>query len=79
MSDIKPPPIKHYYDVKVECMIPATLVYKVLAEDPQQAVSLIRGRQPNHVQHKLIGRKELMLRVYDAGSSMIRFVQRLLG
>lgn len=76
---IPEPKPKYYYDVKVECMIPATLVYKVLAEDPQQAAALIRGRQPNHVQHKLIGRKELMLRVYDAGSSMIRFVQKLLG
>lgn len=73
------PPPKYYYDVKVECMLPATLTYRVLAEDPQQAADLIKGKHPNTVQHKLIGRKELMLRVYDASGCMIRFVKKLLG
>lgn len=73
------PKPKYYYDVKVECMLPATLTYKVLAEDPNQAVELIRGRSPNAVQHKLHGRKELMLKVYDAGGSMMRLMKKLLG
>lgn len=73
------PKPKYYYDVKVECMLPAVLTYKVLAEDPQQAAELIRGKQPNHVQHKLIGRKELVMRIYDAGSSMMRFMKKLVG
>lgn len=76
---VKPPPPKYYYDIKVECMLPATLTYRVLAETPQQAAEMIKGRQPTGVQHKLIGRKELKLSVYDAGSVMIRFVKKLLG
>jgi len=76
---IPPPKPKYYYDVKVECMLPATITYKVLAEDPQQAAELIRGKQPNQVQHKLVGRKELVLRVYDASSSMMRFMKKLMG
>lgn len=73
---IKP---KFYFDVKVECMLPATLTYRVLAEDAQQAAELIKGTQPNSVQHKLIGRKELKLTVYDAGSTMIRWMKRLVS
>lgn len=73
------PKPKLYYDVKVECMLPATLTYRVLAEDAQQASELIRGMQPNSVHHKLIGRKELKLKVYDAGSSMIRWMKNLVG
>lgn len=73
------PKPKYYYDVKVECMLPATITYRVLAEDPHQAAELIKGKQPNQVHHKLIGRKELVLRVYDASGSMIRFMKRLMG
>lgn len=73
------PPEKKYYDVKVECLLPATLTYRVLAEDAQQAADLIRGMSPNSVKHKLIGRKEIMLRVYDAGSSMMKFVKKCVG
>lgn len=71
------PPPKYYYDVKVECMLPATLVYRVHAETPEQASQMIKGLTPNSVKHKLIGRKELKLAVYDAGSSMIRLIKNL--
>lgn len=73
------PVIKKYYDVKVECMLPATLIYKVLAETPEQASQMIKQMSPVGVKHKLVGRKELKLSVYEAGSSMIRFVKNLLG
>lgn len=69
----KPKP-KHYYDVKVECMIPATLTYKILAEDEHQAVTLIKGKTPIAVNHKLIGRKEKVLRVYQSGCSVIKLM-----
>jgi len=77
----EPPKIKPklYYEVKVECMLPATLTYRVLAEDAVQAAEMIKGKSPNSVAHKLIGRKELVLKVYDSGSSMMRFMKKLLG
>lgn len=78
-KELDEPKQKFYFDVKVECMLPATLTYRVLAEDAQQAADLIRGKSPNAVHHKLHGRKEMMLRVYDAGSSMMRFVKKLAG
>lgn len=70
---------KHYYDVKVECMLPATVTYRVLAEDPIQAAELIKGQSPVGVKHRLAGKKDIKLTVYDASSSMIRFVKNLLG
>lgn len=76
---IPEPPPKYYYDVKVECMLPATLTYRILAETPEQAADLIKGRSPNSVAHKLIGRKELNLKVYLAGSSMMHFMRKLFG
>lgn len=74
-AKVKP---KSYFDVKVECMLPAVLVYKVLAEDANQAADLIKGKTPNAVQHKLVGRKELGLKVYDSGSNMMK-LKRLFG
>jgi hypothetical protein len=73
------PPPKYYFDVKVECMLPATLTYRVYAETPQQAAEMIKGLTPTMVKHRLIGRKEIKLMVYDAGSSMIKFIKNLFG
>lgn len=70
---------KKYYDVKVECMLPATLTYRVLAEDADEAAKMIKNLSPNQIKHKLIGRKEFKISVYDSGSSIIRFVKNLLG
>ncbi len=78
-KELRKPKEKLYYDVKVECMLPATLTYRVLAEDAQQAAEMIKGLTPNTVKHRLIGRRELTLRVYDAGCSMIRFMKNFLG
>jgi len=57
----KSPPIKAklYYDVKVECMLPATLTFRVLAEDAEQAAELIRGQNPTTIKHRLLGRKDI--------------------
>ena len=74
----KPKP-KFYYDVKVEAMLPATLIYRVLAEDAQQAADLIKQMQPNSVKHRLIGRKEIKLTVYEAGCTVIKFIKNLFG
>lgn len=69
--------IKNWYDVRIECLLPATLTYRILAEDAEQAASLIKGLSPNSVKHKLIGRKEIKMIVYDAGCSVIKFIKNL--
>jgi hypothetical protein len=80
LAHTKSPPIieKKYYDVKVECMIPATLTFRVLAEDPIQAADLIRGASPRSVQHRLVGRKDIKLSVYEAGTTMLKWMKNLL-
>jgi len=77
-AKLKLPPPKKYFDVKVECMLPATLTYRVLAEDAMQASELIKNMQPTGVRHKIIGKKDIKLTVYDSGSSIIRWVKNLL-
>lgn len=73
------PIVKKYFDVKVECMIPATLHYHVLADNAEQASELIKNLPPNYVKHSLIGRKLIKLTVYNSGSLMIQFIKHLLG
>ncbi len=73
------PKPKYYYDIKIECMLPATITYRVLAEDAQQAAGMIKNLSPIAVKHRLAGRKEIKLLVYDAGTTMIRFMKNLLG
>ena len=70
-------PEKTYFDVHVECLLPATLTYRVLAESAEQAAGLIKHVSPNSVKHKLIGRKELKMKIYDAGTTLLRFTMNL--
>lgn len=70
---------KKWFDIRIECMLPATLTYRILAEDAQQAAELIKNKSPNSIKHRLIGKKDIKLTVYDAGSSMIRFIKNLVG
>lgn len=74
-----PPKDKFYYDVKVECMLPATVTYRVLAEDAVQAAELIKGMSPVGVKHRLLGKKDIKLSVYKAGSSMLEWMKNLVG
>lgn len=80
LAHTKSPPIieKKYYDVKVECMIPATLTFRILAEDPVQAAELIKGASPRSVQHRLVGRKDIKLSVYEAGTTMLKWMKNFL-
>lgn len=75
------PPIKpkFYYDVKIESMIPATLTFRVLAEDAQTAADMAKGMNPTGVNYRLVGRRDKKLSVYDAGSTMLRWMKNLLG
>jgi len=70
---------KHYYTINVESMIPATLSYRVLAEDPQNALDLMRGLNPIGVKHRLIGKRDIKLTVSKSGSSIIELTKNLSG
>lgn len=70
-------PEKRFYDVRVETMLPAVLTYRVLAENAEQAASLIANQSPIGVKHKLIGKRDIVLKVYESGSLMIKFMKKL--
>lgn len=74
------PKKKHHFDLKVETLLPATLIYKrVLAESPEEAIKLIGRLTPNNVQYRLPGKRDRKITIYDAGTLMIKFVKNLLG
>lgn len=77
MKKEEKPIIKQYYDVKVETWLPATVVYRVLAEDEEEAVKLIKNSSPINVKYKLIGKKDIKLTVYQAGTTLIKLVKQL--
>lgn len=76
MSDNKQ---KKYYDVKVEAMLPATITYRVFAEDEQEAVNLIKKTNPLSVKYNLNNKKQLKLAVYEAGTTLVRLAKNFLG
>jgi hypothetical protein len=81
MAEKKPTiiPEKQYFTVKVECTLPATLSYRILAETPEQAMELIKNVQPINVQYRLQGKKGIKATVYNMGTSMIRLIQNMMG
>lgn len=78
-KQVKQKPQLTYYDVKVEALLPATLVYRILAEDARQAAEMIKNKQPSAVKYRLHGKKDIKLVVYDAGCTMIKFMKNLVG
>jgi hypothetical protein len=66
-----------YYDVKVECLVPATLIYKVYSESPEKACEMISSHAPQTVKYKLSGKQQLKITVYEAGCCMIKFMKNI--
>lgn len=77
-AEAKLPPPKKQYDVKVEVLLPATLTYRVLAENPEQAIELTKTSQPIAVKHQLAKKRNLKAIVLDAGSTMIRLTKNFI-
>lgn len=71
-------PLKKYFDVKVECTLPATVTFRVLAESPEQALELSKRASPTSVKYVLPKRRDIKAIVYDAGTVLIRFTKNLL-
>lgn len=68
-----------YYDVRVECMVPATITYRILASSPEDALVKTRHSPIYGIQYRIPARKELKATILDAGTSIIRFVKNLAG
>ena len=76
-SKDKKPKERSMCEVRVDCMVPATVTYRVLAEDPEHALILIKNRAPDKIAYKVARRKQLKLYVYEAGTCILKFIKNL--
>lgn len=66
---------KKHYDVRVESLVPSTITYRVWADDEQDALNQIKRQAPINVKPHLNQKKDIKASVYDAGSSLLRFMK----
>lgn len=71
----KPKAQPQFFDVKVECLLPATLTYRVLAMDANEAVKLSMSKPPNHIRHNIPARRNIKATVYKAGELGIKYTK----
>ena len=71
----KKKPYKQFYDVKVECTVPAIFVFKVYAESPEEALELYNKKAPIHIQYKPKKLKAIKATIYESGKLLIKFVK----
>jgi len=66
-----------YFDVRIEGLVPATFHYKVLSESAEEAFKKIDSKKekPNHIEYKINHFKKIKCKVYELGSSMIKFIK----
>lgn len=68
---------KKYFDIRLEALIPATLYYRVFAEDEKKALQLIKNKDPDHIKYFLISKKDLLIKIYDAGTTFLKLLKKL--
>jgi|ERR1700722_11149863 len=74
----KKKPIKQepkHFDIKLECMVPCTVTYRILAMDEHDALIQMDKRPPTGVKPNLSKKKNIKATIYDSGSSIIRFMK----
>ena len=86
MEDLEPKPIKKQaapkpqpkqYTVKVEALVPATLVFHVAALDEEAAIKETYKKAPNQIQQKIQKRKNIKATVYDRGTINVKLVKNI--
>jgi hypothetical protein len=70
-------PKKKLYTVKLEVQAPVELTYRVWAEDPMQAVDLIKSGQLSGPPRPILSkRRNVKATVYKYGTVMIEFIKK---
>lgn len=67
---------KKYFKVVVECNLPATVTYKVLAESPEKALEMIKNQSPIAVKYHLPKKMNLKATIYDFGTTIIKLIKK---
>ncbi len=79
---IKKEPKKLFqYSVEIEVMVPATMYYRVQAENPEQALEIAIAQGPNKIYNapkifwgKL---KRISAKILNAGTSMLQLTKKI--
>lgn len=70
---------KQYYTVELEVLAPVILKYRVFAENPNEAVDLIKSANSFSLletpKPKLSNMKKIKAKVYKFGTSMLEFTK----
>jgi hypothetical protein len=70
---------KRYFDIKLECTAPVTISYRILAETPEEALSLIDRHSPISIKPpQLHQKRKLKATIYEAGSLMIKLIRNFI-
>jgi hypothetical protein len=69
-------PIKQYFDIKVEALVPTILTYRIFAETEQLALEQITKKAPTGMKPNLSMKRIIKATVYFAGSSVIKLVKK---
>lgn len=69
------PKQKKLYDIKLECNMPCTLTYRILADDENDAILQIRKHSPNNIKHNINLKRDIKATVYEAGYLMIKLIK----
>jgi hypothetical protein len=71
---------KEYYDVVVDCTLPAVVKYRILAESPEQAIEEFDKNKkfysPTFVKYNVSLQKKIKASVYEASCSVIKFIKK---
>ena len=68
-------PIKKPFDIKLECLVPCTLTYRIFAEDENAALLNIDKQAPRDMKPNIRRKKNIKATVYDSGSSILRLTK----
>lgn len=66
------PKFKSYFDVVVECTLPATIKYRVLAEDEDQALEMIEKTAHTSIKPDIRRKRSIKATVYIANTHMVK-------
>ncbi len=68
---------KHWFEVRVETNVPATVYYKILAKDAEEAASLVKNSPIQRVEYKIRLKRDIKLSVYEVGMLIIKYMKQL--
>jgi hypothetical protein len=74
-----PAPENQWYEVRVECQVPATAIFRVYAKDPEDALNRAKNASPSGIKYKLAGRRNLKATVIEVGTAIAKLVKTLSG